>query len=271
MRNKVLLIVICFLFLPSLGFAKELYVLETISKIISGDTFQLESGKKVRLIGVDAPEKKANAKAKEDSKRTGQDVSDIVSRGKEVIEWITPRLKGKKVFLKFDTKREDEDEAEWVYAYLYDVSGFYGGIVEEELIEDLKFDWWEVFQRGKYIFINATIIKAGYATPVRDAPNLKHADLFEEAYWDAKEKGEGLWNNDFFDTPCKKAGERVTHRVGCFIRCCKGLEPIFNEFSDGQCGETPAIGSVGYCSDCGNNKCESKYLEDSCTCPKDCN
>lgn len=47
---------------------------------------------------------------------------------------------------------------------------------------------------GKYkVFVNATIIKAGYATPITIPPNVKYADLFQELYEEAREQKMGLW------------------------------------------------------------------------------
>jgi endonuclease YncB( thermonuclease family) len=270
MRNKIFLILLCAFLSPALGFAAELCTLENIQKVISGDTFLLKSGKKVRLIGVDAPENEINAKAKQDSERTGQTLEDIVSKGQEATEWVKTNLEGKNVFLKYDQKRNDDQKAEWVYAFLYDEAKFYEGINEKETVKDVKFEWWQAPGPVVCTFLNATIIRAGYATPVQDPPNLKYADLFEEAYQKARKKFEGLWNTDYFGAPCKKEGEKIGDCVGCIVKCCKGLEPMFDQVIDGECRESPAPGSGGYCSNCGNNVCESEHLEDNCSCPRDC-
>ena len=270
MRTKTFIIAVCILFSPGIALAAEMYTFEPIKRVISGDTFQLESGKKVRLIGADAPENEANRKAKEDSRRTGQDLDAIIKMGKMTIEWIKPRLEGKKIFLKYDVQKKDDRGAEWVYAYLYDVSGFYGGIVVRQLYDDVQSEWWELPERGSFIFINATIIKGGYATPVRNPPNVKYADLLEKSYLEGKEASEGLWNVDFFDVPCTKEGEKIGDCAGCIIRCCKGSMPMFDQVVEGKCQKISVPGSGGYCSSCGNNKCESNQLEDSCNCPEDC-
>jgi len=271
MRNKIFFILICFLFSPASRLSATVYTLETIDRVLSGDTFKLESGKTVRLIGVDAPESEVNRKAKEDSERTGKDLKDIIAMGKTTMEWIVPRLEGKKIFLKYDTQKKDDRGAEWVYAYLYDVENFYGGIIERERFEDVKFEWWETFKRGKYVFINATILKGGYATPTRNPPNVKYADRFERLYWEAKEAHEGLWNVDYFGVPCTKEGGKIGECAGCIVRCCKPSEPIFDLNIDGKCQETLVSGSGGYCSHCGNNICDKDQMEDSCNCPMDCN
>ena len=270
MRMKIFIIAACILFSPVSVRAAEMYTLETIRRVISGDVFKLESGKKVRLIGVDAPEDEPNRKAKEDSKRTGQDLNAIIKTGKTTTQWVKSRLEGKKIFLKYDKKRKGDRREELVYAYLFDVSTFYGGIVVRERFEDVQFDWWEVPERGRYVFINATIIKGGYATPVRNLPNVKYADFFEKVYREGKENSEGLWNVDFFESPCTKEGEKIGDCAGCIVRCCKGSMPMFDQVVDGKCQKLSTPGSGGFCSNCGNNICESDQLEDSCNCPEDC-
>ena len=44
-----------------------------------------------------------------------------------------------------------------------------------------------------HVFLNATIIKAGYATPMTIPPSVKYADLFKELYEEAREQKRGLW------------------------------------------------------------------------------
>jgi hypothetical protein len=139
-----------------------------------------------------------------------------------------------------------------------------------ELFEDVQFEWFQLPERGAYIFINGTIIRAGYATPVREPPNTKYADLFDQVYREGKEAQEGLWNVDFFQVPCTEEGEIIGDCAGCIIRCCKPAMPIFDQVIDGRCTERSVPGSRGYCSHCGNNICESRHLEDECNCPMDC-
>lgn len=262
---------IIILLLSFSGQAREQYTLETIKKVISADTFLLESGKRIRLIGIDAPEDEPNRKSREDAERWGKIPGEIIAMGKAATEWAEVRLQGKDIFLKYDKRKNDGRGYDWVYAFLYDENLFYGGIVERVTFEDVFFEWNQVYERGGYIFLNATIVKGGYAHPVRNLPNTKHQDQIEEGYAYAKENFEGLFNVDFFQVPCTETGERIGDCAGCIIRCCKPSEPIFDLVVDGKCRRNPIPGSGGYCSYCGNNICDSEYLEDECNCPKDCN
>ncbi|MBN1869298.1 MAG: thermonuclease family protein [Candidatus Omnitrophica bacterium] len=270
MNKRIFLLSLCIVFYPVCAQAAEMYTMETVERVISGDTFKLKSGKKIRLIGVDAPENEPNQKAREDSLRTGQTLDELLKKGKAATEWVKSRLEGKRIFLKYDKKRKGDRGEELVYAYLYDEALFYGGIVERQLFEDVQFEWWQLPERGKYVFLNATIIKGGYATPEKIPPNVKYADWFERAFWEAKEASEGLWNVDYFEVPCTEEGRKIGICAGCLVRCCKPSMPIFDLVVDGKCQKEPVIGSGGYCSHCGNNICESEHLEDSCNCPRDC-
>jgi len=54
-------------------------------------------------------------------------------------------------------------------------------------------------------FINATIIKSGYATPMIVPPNVAYADLFKELYLEARKQKRGLWIEDYsckLDSDC---------------------------------------------------------------------
>lgn len=272
MRHKTFIFLMCLMLVPAGAKAAEMYKLETIDRVLSGDTFRLEDHRRIiRLIGVDAHEIGTNSKAKKDARRAGLDVKEIIMMGKETLDWLKSRLEGRNVFLKYDKKKKDDKGAEWAYAFIYGEDDFYGGIIERESFEDVQFEWWESPERAEYVFVNATIIKAGHATPAPDSPNTKYADRFEELYWEAKENNEGLWRiTDFFDVPCRKEGENVGNCAGCVIRCCKGTEPMFNQVINGKCSGDTISGDGGYCSNCGDNKCGKKLLEDSCNCPRDC-
>lgn len=269
MNKRIFLLICGFVLYPLCVQAAEMYILETVKRIMSADTFELESGKKIRLIGVDAPENESSRKAREDARRTGQSLDALLKRGEAATEWVKQRLEGKKIFLKYDKKREGDRGKEFVYAFLYDVTLFSGNIVERERF-NVQFEWWKAPEKERYVFINGTIIRGGYATSVRTPPNIKYADRFERAFWEAKENSDGLWNVDYFEAPCTEEGGKIGVCAGCIIRCCKPSIPIFDLMVDGKCQDRSAPGSDGYCSNCGNNICESDYLEDSCNCPEDC-
>ncbi len=135
-----------------------------VIKVYDGDTFELEGGARVRLIGIDTPESYPNEKAARDSMRTGVDVGKIVAMGKQAKEFVKELTEGKEVRLEFDVEKKDKYERLLAYAYLLDGT-----------------------------FINAKIIQAGYANLMTIPPNVKYADLVQKLYQEARENKRGLW------------------------------------------------------------------------------
>lgn len=138
--------------------------LAVVTRVIDGDTFELENNQKVRLIGIDTPESRLNQKAKRDSARSTQDVSVIVGQGKQAKEFVKGMLEGKKVRLEYDVGKADRYGRVLAYAYLEDGT-----------------------------FVNAHIIKEGYASVLTVPPNVKYVELFQRLYEEARSQNRGLW------------------------------------------------------------------------------
>lgn len=135
-----------------------------VTKVIDGDTLRLENGESVRLIGVDTPESKVNAKLKRDSKRTNKDYETIITMGKAAAEFTKKLANGKCVRLEFDVEKRDRYDRLLAYVYLPD---------------------------GK--MLNAEIVKAGYAQVMTVPPNVMHQDMFLQLQEEARESKRGLW------------------------------------------------------------------------------
>jgi micrococcal nuclease len=84
-RLLPILVIVAFVFplqVQSISKFESAKVLE----IVDGDTLKVNyEGKEesVRLIGIDAPESRINKKAKEDAKRSGEDLKTIIAMGRE--------------------------------------------------------------------------------------------------------------------------------------------------------------------------------------------
>ncbi len=76
-----------------------------ISRVIDGDTFQIQSGEKIRLIGINAPEY--------DLRR-----HHIQPYGKEASLFAKENLNGKKVILESDIQKKDKYNRTLAYVYL---------------------------------------------------------------------------------------------------------------------------------------------------------
>jgi micrococcal nuclease len=83
---------------------------------------------------------------------------------------FTQRLiEGKKVRLEFDQQKYDEYHR--VLAYVYLTNG---------------------------VFVNAEIVKSGYAYAYAIKPNLRYSKMLGKLYVDAREDRRGLWQNSAY-------------------------------------------------------------------------
>lgn len=134
----------------------------TVERVIDGDTIKLTNGESVRLIGIDTPESRVNAKTKRDSERTGQDIETITKMGKEATEFMRESFGHTKLRLEYDVQKKDKYGR--TLGYLYSLI----------CLGKCKVDavWWHEYVQlddGLYVFINTSMIKAGYASPTRAA------------------------------------------------------------------------------------------------------
>jgi len=164
-----------------------------VTKVIDGDTLRLENGERVRLIGIDAPEVHPNDKLYRDMKRTGQAGDAIMKMGREALEFTKKLAEGKNVSLEFDVQKRDKYERLLAYVYVW-------GLDDKSLSKGITKDMVERSGRlekrkGIALFLNASIIKAGYANLMTIPPDVKYADLFQKLYQGARENKRGLWKN----------------------------------------------------------------------------
>ncbi|MBF0485962.1 MAG: thermonuclease family protein [Candidatus Omnitrophica bacterium] len=132
--------------------------------VYDGDTVKLDNGEHVRLLGIDAPEMHENPKLMRDSARSGMDTKTILTMGREAYRYVKPLVDQKQVRLEFDVVRRDKYGRLLAYLYLTDGT-----------------------------FVNAEIIKNGYAYPMTIPPNVRHADEFKEYFKEARAANLGLW------------------------------------------------------------------------------
>jgi micrococcal nuclease len=137
-----------------------------VRRVVDGDTLVLENGDKVRLIGIDTPEMHESDKLDRDSKRSGEDRRTIQELGKRSFLFVKDLIEGKQVSLEFDLERRDR----------------YGRLLAYVFLKDKN-----------QTFVNAEIVKAGYASLMTFPPNIKYADLFLKLYQEARVNKRGLW------------------------------------------------------------------------------
>jgi len=137
-----------------------------VTRVVDGDTLALENGERVRLIGIDTPEVHESKKLYRDSKRSSTDVTTIKKFGRKAWDFTRKLTENKRVNLEFDIEKRDKYNRLLAYVYLKDGT-----------------------------FVNAEIVKQGYASLLTIPPNVKYADLFRKLYEDARSKKIGLWGD----------------------------------------------------------------------------
>lgn len=153
-----------------------------VTRVIDGDTFELENGDRVRLIGVDTPE-------------TVHPSKPVEYYGKEATEFTRKLIEGKTVCLEYDQQKRDRYNRILSYVFVEADSsvGDPLGLLEE-------------LQPHKKVFLNALLIKWGYAHAYLKYPfKQEYMDYFRLLEREAREAGRGLWAED--RTPPKTPAE----------------------------------------------------------------
>ncbi len=141
-----------------------------VTAVVDGDTLEIFGGERVRLIGIDAPEMYESDKLHRDAQQSGEDIKTIMARGRESYQFTKKLTEGKKISLEFDAEKRDK----------------YGRLLAYVFIPGAKDNLSEP------LFLNAEIVKQGYAQPLSIPPNLRYADLFQKLYQQAGDNQRGL-------------------------------------------------------------------------------
>lgn len=147
----------------------------TVTKVIDGDTIQLETGEIVRYIGIDAPELYV--------KNGGAEFY-----AKEAAKYNRKLVFLKKVRLEFDVEKKDAHGRLLAYVFV------------------------------KNTFVNAELVRLGYARALIKPPNIKYKDMFLAYQQKAMDEERGLWQEKKKDTETTYIGNKrtyVLHRPSC--------------------------------------------------------
>ena len=124
-----------------------------VTRVVDGDTIILESGERVRLLGVNAPEVNSPKKS-------------IEAFGKEASEFTRRMVEGKLVRVEADQPASKTDKHSRILAYVFLPDGTH---------------------------VNAEIIRQGYGFAESSWPPLKYEYEFRRLEQEAREKRRGLW------------------------------------------------------------------------------
>ncbi|MFZ0473114.1 MAG: thermonuclease family protein [Bacteroidales bacterium] len=155
--TTLLLLALCpVLFAQSSGDAEKTYVYYPVARVVDGDTFWIDDGSEKGLK----------------IRLIGVDAPEPRNNGKklkgyfgtESSDYMNQLIGGKKVRLEYDAGRFDQYGRTLAYVYLEDGT-----------------------------FVNADLVKNGYATVMTTPPNVKYADTFVDLAAKARKHKKGLW------------------------------------------------------------------------------
>ncbi|MFD2200810.1 thermonuclease family protein [Shivajiella indica] len=133
-----------------------------ITKFVDGDTFWVKN-----IAGQEEKIRLIGIDAPE-ARKTGK--KEIGHYGKEASANIERILLGKRVRLEFDVSRYDRYKRTLAYVFLEDGT-----------------------------FLNAYLVKNGYASVMTVPPNVKYAELFVSLQREARDNKRGLWKTNSID------------------------------------------------------------------------
>ncbi|HEX7456582.1 MAG TPA: thermonuclease family protein, partial [Candidatus Nanoarchaeia archaeon] len=163
-----------------------------VTRVIDGDTIEIEGGQKVRYIGIDTPE-------------TVDPRTSVQCYGKEASAKNKKLVEGKRVHLEKDVSETDK----------------YGRLLRYVFVPSTG--------SGQALFVNETLVKEGYAFSSSYPPDIKYQDIFTKAEKEAQEADRGLWGSCGFvagekttapETDCvikgniSSSGEKIYHTPG---------------------------------------------------------
>jgi micrococcal nuclease len=125
-----------------------------VERVVDGDTVVLAGGERVRYIGVDTPE----------SVKPGAPVECFAKRAARANADL---VAGREVELRYDAERRDRYGRLLAYVYVPGPSP---------------------------VFVNAELVRRGFATPLTIPPNVAHAPQFARLARQARRAGRGLWS-----------------------------------------------------------------------------
>lgn len=128
-----------------------------VTKVLDGDTIEIEGGQRVRYLGIDTPETV-------DPKRpVGCFGKEASNKNKELVE-------GKKVILESDI--EDQDKYGRLLRYVY-----------------------LPLEKGEMLFVQDDLIREGFGKLLIIPPDNKYEDRLRQAQNEARENLRGLWGS----------------------------------------------------------------------------
>jgi micrococcal nuclease len=139
-----------------------------VEKVMTADTIKLNNGKKIKLIGLKAPALPRRPSLEEHLDKYGfeleKEINPQTTLEEQAIEYVRNLLEGQTVRLEYDTQRKAGDALTLAY----------------------------VFLKEDNLFVNAEILRQGFATLQLSPLNDRYAEQLRAAYREARQEQRGL-------------------------------------------------------------------------------
>lgn len=135
---------------------REVEVFYPVTRVVDGDTFWVDDGSEK---GIKVRLTGVDAPESRNSRNKVK-----TAFGDEATEYLTGLINGKRVRLEYDIDTLDQYGRTLAFVYLEDGT-----------------------------FVNAVMVRNGYATVMTTPPNVRYADTFVELARKARKKNRGLW------------------------------------------------------------------------------
>lgn len=147
-----------------------------ITRVVDGDTLVLEGGFRIRLIGVDAPEKWESNKRERDAARAGLSEARVAEFGAAASRFAEDLCKGKLARVEFEPANallhhRDRYGRYLAYVYLVDPND----------------------PKAEQVFLDRELVRQGYARSSSLARNEKIKKEFRKLAAQARRDKKGLW------------------------------------------------------------------------------
>lgn len=161
-----------------------------VSRVFDGDTLLLSNGEKVRLIGIDCPEAHDSDKLRRIIRETGLSEDQIKSQGREAERFTRGLALDKDVLVEFDQELRDKYGRLLAYVWVFYDDEFFETSTEPDFFVTKR----KKGYNGQFVFLNAAVIKAGFAEPLSIPPNTRYARQFRRYFQEAHQQQRGLWS-----------------------------------------------------------------------------
>jgi endonuclease YncB( thermonuclease family) len=133
--------------------------------VLSADRIELKNREMIKLIGLKAPHAPKKKKIRRNNHNfIIEDTSPFITIEEKAFSFAKEFLENKLVRIEFDKQKKDEDFHTLAYVFLVDDN----------------------------TFVNAEILRQGYANLHIQPPNTKYADELRNAYKEARKEKRGL-------------------------------------------------------------------------------